>query len=333
MSSEQGLICAYAFDGEGGAKSMDWEDIAAWRREQGALWIHLDRADTGARQWLKQSGGVDPVVADALLGKGSRPRSLAAKGGYLVILRGVNLNPGEDPVDMVSIRMFVQPDRIISLRRQNLMAVNDIQASIADGEGPRDVGDFLVMIAERLVDRMTPPVTSMHEELNTFERELTADVTRPARSRLAELRRSAINFHRDLAPQREALSQLLHDDIDWLDEDHKLRLNEIDDQMARYVENLAASEERAEVVHDRITDSLAEQMNRNMYILSIVAAVFLPLDFITGLFGVNLRGIPGGESPWSFAVMTVGLAALAGVLALFFARLGMIRPIRHQGSG
>lgn len=61
-----------------------------------------------------------------------------------------------------------------------------------------------------------------------------------------------------------------------------------------------------------------------MYVLSVVAAIFLPLGFVTGLLGINVGGIPGTEWPWSFTVVCVALLVMAGGLAEFFRRRRML---------
>ena len=68
--------------------------------------------------------------------------------------------------------------------------------------------------------------------------------------------------------------------------------------------------------------SQAEQLNRRMYVLSIVAAVFLPLGFLTGLLGINVAGIPGSESPWGFLIFVALLCALVGGQLWYFRKKG-----------
>ncbi|MEO0620574.1 MAG: CorA family divalent cation transporter, partial [Pseudomonadota bacterium] len=90
------------------------------------------------------------------------------------------------------------------------------------------------------------------------------------------------------------------------------------DRMARYVEDLDALRERAQVIAEELANTLSQRLDRNLYVLSIVSAIFLPLGFLTGLLGINVGGVPGVESGAAFWVVTAGLAALGvGALALF----------------
>ena len=186
-SNENGLIRAYVLDGTGGGKVLAWDEIAGWTADQGTLWIHLDRTNLAARRWIREASGLDATVIDALLAKGSRPRSVDINGGLMVLLRGINLNPGEDPVDMVSIRMFVESDRIISVRRNPMMAIQDIWTALDAGSGPTDTAEFLAMTAEQLVERMWPLLTDVEDELDRLEDQMSDPSGRPSRRRLADL--------------------------------------------------------------------------------------------------------------------------------------------------
>jgi zinc transporter len=115
-----------------------------------------------------------------------------------------------------------------------------------------------------------------------------------------------------MAPQREALGALSTAPSAFLSDTDRLKLREISDRITRYLEDLDALRERAGVTNDELSTRLAETMNQRMYILSVVAAVFLPLGLITGLLGVNVGGIPGTNNDWSFALLTLLLIGLGG---------------------
>jgi len=123
MGSFDGLVFAYQLDGKGGGKAIDWQSIRAWAPGDPLIWVHLDLTQVNVQQWLMKESGLDPVVAEALLIEDSRPRFLNLDPGVILILRGVNLNPGANPEDMVSVRMWIEPTRIITMRGRRVMAV------------------------------------------------------------------------------------------------------------------------------------------------------------------------------------------------------------------
>lgn len=108
--------------------------------------------------------------------------------------------------------------------------------------------------------------------------------------------------------------------VSWMSEVARALLRESGDRITRFLETLDAARERAAITNEELTQGLAEQMNQTMYTLSIVAAIFLPLSLLTGLLGINVGGIPGADSPWAFALVTLLILALGVAEWLWFKR-------------
>ncbi len=108
MTEGDALVYAYLLDGEGDGEVVGWPAIDNWDCSQGLLWIHLDSKMPEARIWLENKSGLSQITRESLLDQGTRPRKIVSNEGLLLILRGVNCNPGEDPEDMVAIRAFYE---------------------------------------------------------------------------------------------------------------------------------------------------------------------------------------------------------------------------------
>lgn len=318
MALEKALICAYAFDDSGAAAPLDARGVESRSPGAGWLWIHLDRTQDETETWLCDSANLPPLVIEALLEEETRPRCVAMADGLLVILRGVNLNPGAEPDDMVSVRLWIDQARVISLRRRKLMAIQDMRESIAQGDSPRSPADLLVEITGLMIDRMNPVIENLNEEVDDIEERVLEAPSQDLRSRLSHMRRQAISLRRYLAPQRETLARLHTERTSLLSDAHRNRLREITDRLTRYIEELDSARDRAAVTQEELGGRISDQMNKNMYVLSIVAGVFLPLGLLTGLLGINVGGMPGTQSDWGFAIVCIILVLmLVAVLWLF----------------
>ncbi len=102
------------------------------------------------------------------------------------------------------------------------------------------------------------------------------------------------------------------------------RLREVSDRTMPHVEDLDAVRDRTAVLQDELTTQMSEQMNRTMYLLTVVATVMLPLGFVTGLLGVNVAGIPGANSPWAFGALCAILVLLVAFEVVILRRLRWI---------
>lgn len=320
MADHDALIYAFLAAPGSAPRAIGWTEINAWRPGSGFLWIHLNRTPSDTREWLLDRSGLDPVMVNALLEEETRPRSVRQADGLLVILRGVNLNPGADPEDMVSIRAWIDRDRAITIRRRRLLAAQDIRERYESGAGPRSSGEFLATLADRLIDRMAPVLDDLAERLDDLEEQVLVGSGPDVRANLAALRRQTIALRRHIAPQRDVTIRLVSEPPPWMSDSDRAQLRETADHLTRYVEDLDALRERGAVTQEELTVRLADRMNRTMYVLSLVATVFLPLGFLTGLLGVNLGGIPGTDSQLAFFVLCAILLVIAGIEFLYFRR-------------
>lgn len=307
---ENGLVTSCLFDGSGHGKECGWDEIRHWEPRQGLLWIHLDVHDPHARSWLEKESGLDDITVEALLAEETRPRLTEHGHGMLIFLRGVNLNPESDPEDMVSIRVWLEDDRIITTRKRPLIAIEDLRERIRRGKGPKDAGDFITQLAHFLLNRMEPVILQLTEDVDDDEDQVLREDHTDLLSNVVRIRRQAIMLRRYIAPQKEVLTQLYMSGSRFIDENNRNRLRENIDRVIRLLEELEEARDRAAIVQEEIRNRVSEQMNRNMYLLSIIAAIFLPLGFLTGLLGINVAGIPGAGYDKAFLLVCAGLFAL-----------------------
>lgn len=313
------ILFAYHFDGEGGGQALDYSELSTRDKNDQLIWVHLDADHELTSSWLGNAlSDLDPHVVEALLVDETRPRMTAIDDGLILILRGVNLNENSSPEDMVSIRLWVDQNRIISVRKRRLKAVLDIEEKLKTGKGPRTSGEFISKLVSRLFLRMEPVLSALDETTDDIEEQLLEGADVSLRESIVVVRKQAIIFRRYMAPQRDAIQTLLMSDIEWLSNIDRRHLQESYNRILRYLEDLDAVRERAQIIKDELAYMMSERLNKNMYLLSIIAAIFLPLGFLTGLLGINVGGIPGAESKEAFLIFCGLLTAIvAGQVWLF----------------
>jgi len=278
-------------------------------------WIHLDLASPATAPWL--ASRIDDVVAASVTAQDTRPRCVRHDGGVLLNLRGVNLNPDADPEDMVSVRLWITKKVIVSVRIRRLLAVVGLSEMIESGDGPTSIAAFLAHLTAGLTEKIDPVIMGMTDRVDDLETE-SLEKSSGLRGELARIRRRTIILRRYIAPQREALTALAAVRDGIVDDEAATTMRETVDRVTRMVEELDAVRERCAILNDQLTDQRAEEMNNRLMVLSVAAAIFLPLGFLTGLLGVNIAGLPGVETPWAFTAFCVMLTAIGVGLVVWF---------------
>ncbi|MEK9946681.1 MAG: CorA family divalent cation transporter [Alphaproteobacteria bacterium] len=169
MDAGDGLVYAAILDGQGGATETDWTGVRNWRPDDGPIWVHLQRGNEDADRWLHDESGIDQFTVQALLEEDPRPRTSVVGNGIFAVLRGVNLNPGSDPEDMVSIRVFATSERIVTVRMRRLFSIDTMREDLANRVGARTASGALGRLAEYLAARMEPVIEDIEDRLGLLE--------------------------------------------------------------------------------------------------------------------------------------------------------------------
>jgi len=314
------LLHCYRLDGKGGAVACDLQ--SALGETETPVWIHLNGRHGDAKKFLRDDIGLEPLLVKSMLAEETRPRLEEAEQGTLLILRGINHNPGPEPEDLVSIRLWMSGHRIITISRRKARAISDLDERMKQHRGPRKIGEFISMLCMCIDDGIEPTINSLEDTIDALE-DISADQPTPTlRGDLASVRKQATLFRRHLSPLRDVVSRLQKTDQLWLSPSDKWSLHDSLDRLTRFLEELDALRERSQILQDEIYSAMSARLNRNIYLLSMITVIFMPLTYITGLLGMNVEGIPAATKPYAFQ-------AVCGIsLCVAFVQLYIFRKLK-----
>jgi len=324
--TDKGFIFAFERSRTGSIRELQLKDLTKKPAAKAWRWIHFDRVSDLTRKWLADQESLSPTIRDALLEKETRPHISETENGLLIVLRGVNLNPGARPEHMVAIRILLAQQSVITVRHRKLKAVESVREMVEQGKGPKTPSDLVLLLADELAEKMSDAIRATENIIDELEEKDQVLNEQTLRDRLGNVRRRVAQMRRHLSPQRDALSRLMKLGEAWFTGAQKERLSETTNQVIRYVEDLDNMRERASVLHDEMIDRVAVRMNRNMYHVSIMAAIFLPVGLVTSIFGMNINTIPLAQSSWGFWEILGGMFIAVFVQIMIFRKLKWFSP-------
>ena len=300
-------IISCQLDGKGGLIPIAEDEVIHCERP---CWLHLNYTHRQSAEWLQSTPQIPDAVRDALAGDSMRPRVSRLGDGFMIVLRSVNHNSDARPDQLVAMRVFINDKLIVSTRRRKVFAIDEVLTDLQNGNGPIDCGSWLVDVCDALTDHTSEFIEELHDKIIEMEDALL-DQRMPARGELGLLRKQLIVMRRYMAPQRDVYARLASEKLAWMDDSERRRMQEISDRLGRGLDDLDAGVARTAILADEVASLMAESMNRRTYTMSLMAMIFLPATFLTGLFGVNLGGIPGGEWRYGFTLFCLLLLILA----------------------
>ncbi|MDP5102700.1 MAG: zinc transporter ZntB [Erythrobacter sp.] len=282
----------------------------------GFVWLHAEGAAQVSREDLP--GYVPMMAANALLAHETRPRCDEVDDAALINLRGTAADTMQDSDGLVSIRVWVEGKRVTSVSRHRLAALAKVEAAMRAGR-LTDGGDFVATLAQAISTVLDPQVAGLGDSLDDCEGMLDGGDIYALRRKIAFIRSQAIVLRRFVAPDRDALGVMAQLEFDWISKDDRMHLREAADRFARMAEELEAVRERAALLHEQLTDLRAEKVDQRSLAIAVVAFIFLPLTFITGLLGMNVGGIPFAQQAWAFWGVTAFCMVIGAAVMGWFA--------------
>ena len=283
------------------------------------VWVHLTTTAEEAQRWLADAAQLSPYVVDALTATETRPRCEQFDKGALVNLRGRSDEELSSSDPLASVRIWAIKGRVFSVTAAHLIATDAVETMVQAGE-VRDPGDLIAAYATAITSDLDPVVAELGDSLDDCEERLSAEDIFQLRGGVSKVRVRAIGYRRFLQPQRAALEKLAALPGDWLEADDRLHLSAAADRAARMAEELESIRERSGVMHDTLSDLRAEQLDQRSLVIAVVALVFLPLTFITGFYGMNVKGLPGADAPHAAEWITGACVAIAVGITGWFVR-------------
>ena len=292
---EHGLICGFWIHPDRPTEALPTLAQAQARLSQpdgGYLWLHLNLAHAGALPWLRRNAALAESFDEAQQ-QGSRSSRIERVGEHLfAVLNDVTFDFAFDVGDVSTLWMQVSEHLVLSVRRAPLRSVDRLRMAIKRGDRPRSSVALLDHLLRDQADELQRIVRQATERVDDIEDALLAGRHAGHGSEVAALRRLMVRLQRLLAPEPSALLRMLSNPPEWVAERDKQQLQQASEEFALVLRDIQALQERIRAVQDETSARVAQENNQTLYVLTMVTVLALPINLISGLFGMNVGGLP-----------------------------------------
>jgi zinc transporter len=320
LGADRGLICGYqlvpgARPRELGADTM----VASLERRDGVTWLHFNLSDARARRWLLQAPFLPQVLCEVLERHDENRAMELAGQDLLLVITDFTYEEDSDPSEVATLWCLATPQLLITARLHPLKSADELRARLREGGSASSGIDMLRQLLELRTARLKRLAQEMTQLLDRVEDEILAGNIKQQREQLGRTRRLCARLRRQFLPERTDLNKLLRRLLPELAMTDREYLQEYNDALGFVLEEIAECYERAKLLQEELSSRVAESTGRNLYVLPILTAVLLPMTLVTGVFGMNVAGLPGMHDPGAFfKVMWLIVASGVVTLAVFF---------------
>ncbi len=293
MNKNSHIIFSYSFDKNGKPIKIPLNSTSQELKSHHLTWVHLDANNKNTKKWLNQEVSyLDHLIIDALLAEEARPRLIEFENGLLLIMRGIEKLNNSKNQNLASIRLWIDKDRVISIQRRKLEAIDSIYQNIADEKPIKNSGEFLYNLIYQILETTSTFLYSVAERIDILENQINRFKNLKLRDEIIEIRMNLTIFKRYLIPQKEVISKLKNINFPFIDNWAKRHFQENNEKVSHIIEEVDEILSRSKFLVDELSHSLNEKINRNMLKLSLIAMIFMPLTFLASIFGMNFSKIP-----------------------------------------
>jgi zinc transporter len=227
-----------------------------------------------------------------------------------------------DPDRLGAIHLYVDAEIVVTARLHPLKVVDQLRVELRHGVAVASTLQLVVHFIEDFSDVVANVVAGQSDIVDNEEDHILKDRHLRDGGELGGVRRLLARLRRHIGAQRSALEHLAHRPLPWWSEADSSDLRRAIDRLERIAMDVESVQERARLLQEEITRRTGEATNHNLYVVSLLTAIFLPITLITGIFGMNVGGLPWVEESsgflWVFGIMA--LTAITSVVLLHWRR-------------
>lgn len=312
-----GFICAFRF-GQGRASQLKWNDLIDYRPAAPQFtWMHVKTADVKVQHWMQHHSDIPEYITEFLLSSDTHPGLHATPEAVYGTLTDMKMEIGDTGTEKGALHFYLDSTRLLTLRTQPLISTNMLRQKLLDGAEFDNPMDLFAELLRCLADGFNARLEKLNDKVDDIEFSVLSDRRPEDRSELSGIRRQLAELRRFIAPERRILAQFQRLRPRWVPLEALEDLTHALDELNELHSSVEAVYERAKLLQEEIASQMSEQMNRNLMALSILTALLMPATLVSGIFGMNVAGLPGLHDEASFWMVMAAMGGL-GVATVAF---------------
>lgn len=326
LQSQAGFIWAYRFDAEGNAHLLPRSEMPTLDLPGAEfVWIHLDLVHSRAKQWINECALL-PVEAQNLFLSQDDHQRLHYNSDFAWGVTFDQVREIASRADETGMLHWIIGEKLLLTGRRQAMQATRLTRDALDG-GFKATSPVMLFerIIEYVIEDVAEDVLQLTEDTDSVEDRILDDRIGDEARRLGLIRRRTVRLHRQLNGLHHLFRRFSEtSSARSAPETVKSAASRLLQQVDTMLVDVQIVQQRARLLQDEIAAKLTTQTNNHLYVLSILTATLMPATLVTGLFGVNTKGLPFLEDEWGFVYVVILSATAALSIYLLLKRRDMI---------
>lgn len=319
-------VSILAYDEAGASEVADASvaQCAAARERPGVAWIDVEGIhDVAMIEELGQAFGIHPLVMEDVLSTDQRPKAEDYGDYFYVVLRMLCFDDRSDEIVADQVSIVLGRNFVLTFQEGEQDVFDPLRRSIREGKGRlRSRGaDFLAYsVIDAIVDNYFAILERFGDEIDRLEDELVSQPVRQTLRKIHRLKRDMLFLRKSVWPVRELVSTLERTESPLLADAIQKYLRDVHDHAVYLVDTIETCRDMLSGMLDIYLSSMSNRLNEVMKVLTIIATLFMPLTFLSGVYGMNFHHMPELSWRYGYPAALGAMAVVAGIMLAFFRR-------------
>lgn len=280
---------------------------------EGFYWIDADIADLADLQPL--FGLHDLAVEDCLTEEEQRPKLEIYENQYFLVINSIRFD--DEEIFLRALNIFLGRHYIITVTRTKINELRSIKPILLEQEVDR-ADRFLYQLVDTVVDNYFVVGDRIEYRIEQLEEDILMHTKKAHLTEIIGLRSEILWLKKVLGPQRDVIGVLNKKDLRLIDDELQKYFGDIHENAVKISETFETYRDLMGNLREAYQSSLANRANEIMRVFTALTTIFMPLTFITGIYGMNFDYIPGMHDKYGSIVLLAAMTALGfGMFYLF----------------
>lgn len=298
------------------------EESLPFANASSVTWINVDALQIpGVLEASGKTLALHPLVLEDILNTEQRPK-YEDYGDYIyIVVKMLDLEGPENQMTIEQLSLVIGANYVISFQERPGDVFNPVRERIRKGIGRirKLRPDYTAYaIIDSVVDRYFDVIDFIGEKIEKLENELVSNPKPDTLRRIHDLRRELIFVRKSVWPLREVIASMQRADSDLIHESTNIYLRDLFDHVIRTTDSVDTYRDMLSGMQDVYLSSISNRTTEVMKVLTLFSSIFLPLTFITGLFGMNFHNFPQLDWKYGFQGTLIVLVVLGISMFAFF---------------
>jgi magnesium transporter len=300
------------------------EEAFSLRDKFSVMWLNIDGVhQSEIIEQVAKSFGLHPLVAEDIASTGQRPKMEDFDNYVFVVLRMLGFDGEEKGIKSEQTSIILGSDFVISFQENEGDVFDSIRERLRNNKGrirKMDADYLAYSLIDAIVDNYFIILEKLGESIEDIEDRLVTSPTSETLQSIHDLKREMIFLRKSVWPLREVINRMERSESPLINKSTFVYLRDVYDHTIQITDAMETFRDMLSGMLDIYLSSVSNRMNEVMKVLTVIATIFIPLTFVTGIYGMNFNYMPELDQTWSYPAVLVLMLVVALLMVMFFRR-------------